>query len=161
LEEQHALLEFGDVMMIDGTSSDDRLHWDVLLITVIHRNHRIPCSEVFCLGLQTFDVFLWMLRRIYAVPGDRCVTLLADEDSAMMAAGPQFVEESCANVRHSQCVFHKFRNLRKHIDHLTVSQPTTYRYSISRRLYAFRKRVPITPWRKCLVRFLDLHATSM
>jgi hypothetical protein len=50
-----------------------------------------------------------MLRRIYAIAGDRWVTLLTDEDSAMMVAVPQFLEESCANMRHYLCVFHKFK----------------------------------------------------
>jgi hypothetical protein len=124
LEGQRALLEFGDVFMIDGISIDDRLHLDVFPITVIDRNRRIFCGGVFFLGLQTSHMFLWMLRRIYAVAGDRWMTLLTDEDSAMIVAVPQFLEESCVNMRHCLCVFHEFRNLRKHIDRLMRSQST-------------------------------------
>jgi hypothetical protein len=65
-----------------------------------------------------------MLRRINAIADDRSVTLLADEDSAMMVAVPQLLEETCANMRHYMCVFHKFKNLRKHINRLTLPQPT-------------------------------------
>jgi hypothetical protein len=100
--------------MIDGTSIDNRLHCDVFPLTVVDRNHRILYGGVFFLGLQTSDVFLWMLRRIYAIARDRWVTLLTNEDSAVMVAVPQFLEESCANLRHYLCVFHKFINLRKH-----------------------------------------------
>jgi hypothetical protein len=38
LEDQRAFLEFGDVIMTDGTSMDNRLQWDVFPITVIDRN---------------------------------------------------------------------------------------------------------------------------
>jgi hypothetical protein len=126
LEEQRAQLEFGDVIIIDGTSVDNRLHWDIFPMTVIDRNRRILCGGFFFLGLQTSDVFLWMLRRIYAIAGDRWVTLLTTmgEDSTMMIAVPQFLEETCANIRHYLCVFHKFKNFPKHINQMTLPQPT-------------------------------------
>jgi hypothetical protein len=69
LEQQRALLEFGDGVMIDGTSIDNRLHWDIFPMTVIDRNPRILCGGIFFLGWQTSNVFLWMLHRIYAIAG--------------------------------------------------------------------------------------------
>jgi hypothetical protein len=67
---------------------------------------------------------MWMLRRIYAIAGDHWVAFLTDDDSAMMVAVPQFLKETCANMRHYLCVFHKFKNICKHINHLTSPQPT-------------------------------------
>jgi hypothetical protein len=51
------------------------------------------------------------------------VTLLTDEDSEIMVAVQQFLEETCGNMRHYLCVFHKSKNLRKYINHLTLPQP--------------------------------------
>jgi hypothetical protein len=65
-----------------------------------------------------------MLHRIYAIAGDHRAILLMEEDSAMMVAVPQFLEETCANMKHYLCMFHKFTNLCKHINHLTLPQPT-------------------------------------
>jgi hypothetical protein len=56
LEEPRALLEFGDVIMIDGTLIDNRLHWEIFPITMIDRNGRIRCCPVLFLGVQTSDV---------------------------------------------------------------------------------------------------------
>jgi hypothetical protein len=67
---------------------------------------------IFFLGLQNSEVFQWVLAPIFEGLGEKWITLIADDDSALMIAVPNFV---CGghHIHHYICVFHKYGNIRK------------------------------------------------
>jgi hypothetical protein len=116
-DERAHIERYGDVIMLDGTQMDQlTLRWDVFPVTLIDCNKQVICGGVFFLGLQTVPVFLWVLEVLYNCCGLIWKTLLTDEDSALMAAVPQFCSMGNRDIVHRTCVFHKRRNFIKQIN---------------------------------------------
>jgi hypothetical protein len=122
-EERENLLNYGDVIFLDGTVIDNNLRWDTFPITLLDRNRQICSGGVFFLGLQTTEVFSWVLSTIYEAIGEKWETLITDEDSAMMIAVPVFIQ-NVYHIRHYICIFHKYANIRRHINQLTCPKET-------------------------------------
>jgi hypothetical protein len=122
-EERHNLDAYGDVIFLDGTAIENALRWDTFPITLLNKNRQICSGGVFFLGLQTTEVFTWVLRTIHGMIGEKWETLITDEDSAMMIAVPTFIQE-VSPIRHYLCIFHKYGNIRRHINQLSCPKDT-------------------------------------
>jgi hypothetical protein len=122
-DERANLSLYGDVIFLDGTAIDNSLRWDTFPITLLDRNRQIRSGGVFFLGLQTTEVFVWLLSTIHQIIGDRWETLITDEDSAMMIAVPEF-RQAGHQIRHYICIFHKYANIRRHINQLSCPKDT-------------------------------------
>jgi hypothetical protein len=107
---------YGDVIMLDGTKLDQcTLRWDTFPVTLLDYNKQIVCGGVFFLGVQTAEVFKWVLETLYDLCGDTWKTLMTDEDSALMSAFPAFCEQGRHRIAHRICAWHKHTNIDKHI----------------------------------------------
>jgi predicted DNA-binding protein len=114
-EEAENLQRYGDVIFLDGTDITTSLRWDAFPITVVDANRQIRCGGLFQLGLQTTEVFSWVLHLILSCVGDLWNVLFTDEDSALMSAVPPFCQETHHELFHYICVWHKYNNIVKHI----------------------------------------------
>ena len=113
-EEEKNLLEFGDVIFLDGTKFNNSLNWEMFPITLIDYNRELVLGGVFFLGLQTTEIFEWVLKIINKYSDSKFTTIFTDEDSALMVAIPKFYE-SVRPITHYICTLHKFNNIKKHI----------------------------------------------
>jgi hypothetical protein len=113
---------YGDVVMLDGTQMNQaNLGWDVFPVTLIDNDKHLICGGVLFLGLQTANVFKWILETLNRFLGEMWQTLLTDEDSALMSAIPEFCE-TVRPISHRTCVFHKFKNMVKHVNRLRCTE---------------------------------------
>jgi hypothetical protein len=101
--------------MPDGTQIDHcTLRWDGFPVTLLDYNKQIVCGGVFLLGLQTTEVFGWLLYTLHKRCGSIWQTLITDEDSALMSAVPTFQEKG-HSIAPCVCNFHERTNVVKHI----------------------------------------------
>jgi hypothetical protein len=114
-EEAENLRKFGQVIFFDGTDMTTTLRWDLFPIILIDHNKQLCCGGAFHLGLQTYEVFRWVLNIIAREAGESWRVLFTDEDSSLMVAVPDCVSELPWDVTHYICVFHKRANIVKHI----------------------------------------------
>jgi hypothetical protein len=116
-EQEYNLREFGDVILLDGTAIDNHLRWDTFPVAVLDRNRRIASGGLFFLGLQNNKVFQCVLATIFEGVAEKWITLIIDEDSALMIAVPNFAHDG-HHIHYYICVFHKYGNIRKNIKKL-------------------------------------------
>jgi hypothetical protein len=76
----------------------------VFPVTLPDTNKQNVCGGVFFIGIQTADIFEWVLDTLYTHCGPMWKTLMTDEDSALMAAVPAFREKGQDSVRLAPCL---------------------------------------------------------
>ena len=111
------ILQYGDVLLIDGTVVPSSLHWSMIPITVLSANKELLiCGFVFTSTVSK-HILTWFFRRLLNLPGIAVAfkTLITDDDNAFSSSFRSACDEKHLNIPHLLCSKHKATNMFRHL----------------------------------------------
>ena len=117
------LINYGDVLFIDGTQMNNELNWEVIPITGITKEMSICCCGILFTAINTQELLQWMLKCLWKNQYARSKyhTFITDEDQAFTSAFENFIThintgiDGHINIKHVLCALHKKKNFLKHL----------------------------------------------
>jgi hypothetical protein len=120
-QEKRDLIDFCDVVELDGTHAQLKLRWEVIPITLMDKDRKIQCGGIAFAAYFTTEVIAWLLKTIWSLDPEiqaQWRVLLTDEDGGFAPALVQFRDEVQVpgSFRHLLCAMHKKSNFMKKLN---------------------------------------------
>ena len=118
-EEKANLIEYCDILSIDGTYMQLTSDWTIVPITLIDERRNIRCGGIIYCAFFTIDVVEHFMNAIIDTIGidlarRKLKVVITDQDNSFECAFTMVQKRLNIKFEHIFCAFHKMQNFKKH-----------------------------------------------